>query len=123
MLGLPLVSVVVAGPKSSKRMQLIFDSGAFMTQLNRNTLSSIGFTFAGRATDLFIKGVTGPKQSGYSLPVSRVFVLGKKFSDVAVGAFDFTEWVNQGIDGLLGWDLIEKLHFEMNGPLGILKIL
>ena len=27
-----------------------------------------------------------------------------------------------GIDGLLGFDLIKQMHFELNGPQGLLKI-
>jgi hypothetical protein len=115
-LGLPVITAVVAGPKYSKRIQLIFDSGAVSTQIHIGTLKSIGFDFHDRTPDTSIKGVTGPAERGFLVQTSRFFILGRRFQNQTLSAFDFNDWVKEGIDGLLGWDLIQQFHFEVDGP-------
>ena len=39
-----------------------------------------------------------------------------------VAAFAFNEWVKEGIDGLLGFDLILQFDLEMKGREGILRV-
>ncbi len=50
--GLPFLDVVVSGPKRSRRLRLIFDTGAALTQVHTVTLVSLGYSFVGRAPDL-----------------------------------------------------------------------
>lgn len=121
-IGLPVVTVVITGPSGSRRVQLLFDSASFLTQVNLRTLTTLGISFHARKPDLIIKGVTGPPEEAYSVKLSHLFALGTKFREVSVGALDFSDWVKDGIDGLLGWDLIEKLHFEVDGPRKVLKV-
>ena len=101
LLGLPLVTAVITGPRRSRRVQLLFDSGSILTQIHKDTVTAIGIPLADKAPDLSIKGVTGPAQPGYSVELSRLFVLGSRLPNVAIGAFDFGDWVQDGIDGLL----------------------
>ena len=44
------------------------------------------------------------------------------FNHIPVAAFDFSNWEEEGIDGLLGWDMIRLLHLEMDGPKGKLIV-
>lgn len=120
--GLPLVCAVVVGPTGASRVELVFDSGAVLTQLHVGTLESLGFQFKQRRPDLKMKGVSGKPQEGYSCQAKRFHLLGKKQDQPRIGAFDFADWAEAGIDGLLGWDLIQKLHLEMDGPRRNLKI-
>ena len=122
LLSLPVVPVVVVGPKGARRIQLVFDSGAANTQVHIGTLRAAGFDYRSREPDISTKGVTGGPERGFSTQLSRIHVLGKHYDQRQVGAFDFSDWVKDGIDGLLGWDLIEKLHFEVDGPRKILKV-
>lgn len=119
--GLPLVSAVVVGPRGASRVELVFDSGAANTQVHIGTLRAVGLSFDKRVPDLSIKGVTGT-QNGFSCPLPRLHFFGKKYEQLMIVAFDFSDWAEDGIDGLLGWDLIEQLHLEMDGPKGALKI-
>jgi hypothetical protein len=78
-------------------------------------------SFGNRRPDVTIKGVTG-RQKGYSCSLERLHLLGKRYNHLAIAAFNFSEWAEDGIDGLLGWDLIQKLHFEVDGPRRLLEI-
>lgn len=120
--GLPFLDMVISGPRRSRRLRLIFDTGAVLTQIHTVTLASLGYNFHGRKPDLSLRGVTGPVESGYSLSASRLFVLGERFDNFPLAAFDFSEWVKEGIDGLLGFDIIQQFHVEMDGPGRVLKV-
>ena len=122
LLHLPVVPVVVVGPKTARRVELIFDSGAATTQIHIGTLKAIGFDYSKRQPDISMQGVTGAPEGGFSTQLPRLHMLGKRYDQSEIGAFDFSRWINDGIDGLLGWDLIEKLHFEVDGPHKVLKI-
>ena len=120
--GLPMVSAVIVGPRGATRVELVFDSGAAATQLHIGTLTGVGFSFAGRTPDAEMRGVTGRPEPGFTFSADRLHLLGKRYDQCRLCAFDFAEWAEEGIDGLLGWDLIEKLHFEVDGPRKTLKI-
>ena len=50
-------------------------------------------------------------------------MFGITFADMDVAAHDFSKFSRYGIDGLLGFDVIKQLRFELDGAEGILKIL
>jgi len=85
-------------------------------------MNTLGFNEANKTRDAYAVGVGGAREKGFEAVVPRLFVFGRKFQDVPVCAFDMKFVEEDGSDGLLGWDLIRLLHFEMNGPAGILKI-
>lgn len=70
-----------------------------------------------------MRGVKGPIEDGYSLIPDRLFFLQKMFSAPTIAAFDLCEWAEDGIDGLLGFDLIRNFQLEMDGPRGLLRVL
>lgn len=35
---------------------------------------------------------------------------------------NFSKWIKEGIDGLLGWDVIQKMDFEVLGTKKIIKV-
>ncbi|RIL08933.1 MAG: hypothetical protein DCC75_07705 [Proteobacteria bacterium] len=119
--GLPLVTAVIVGPKGASRVELVFDSGAANTQLHIGTLEAVGLSFAGKRPDISVRGVTGT-QAGHSFTAKRFHLFGKRYEQLPLAAYDFTDWAEDGIDGLLRWDLIQKLQLEMNGPRGELRI-
>lgn len=69
-----------------------------------------------------IQGPAGDSQAGYVLTIQNLTVLGSNFQNIRVGAFDFDNFALDGIDGLLGFDVIKQLHLEMDGPKGILRV-
>jgi hypothetical protein len=122
LLNLPFVDVVVSGPKRSRRLSLVFDTGATLTQIHTTTLKSLGYSWEGRQPDLSLKGVSGLEQHGFSLRVDRLFTLGTLFRNFELAAFDFSDWVEEGIDGLLGFDAIRRFDLHMDGPAGLLTV-
>ena len=120
--GLPMVSSILTGKKQASRFELVFDSGCANTQFHIGALESLGYSFKNKRPDSVLQGVTGIEQEGYSLTLNKLHILGKSFSQIKVFAFDFSEWANSGIDGLLGWDIIQKMDFEVLGKKKIIKV-
>jgi hypothetical protein len=114
--GLPMVSAVIVGPRGAARVELVFDSGAATTQLHIGTLVGVGFSFTGRTPDAVVRGITGGPERGFAVSANRLHLLGKHYDQYKLFAFDLSTWAEEGIDGLLGWDLIQRLHFEVDGP-------
>jgi len=112
--GLPVVTTIIAGCKSSRTVRLVFDTGAFRTQIHMGVLNSVGYSFVARHPDLSIQGVS-EHCDGYSQVVDQVHVLGRKFLEPSIAAVDFSEWSDDRIDGLLGIDLIQCLNFRFRG--------
>jgi len=56
------------------------------------------------------------------LSVKELQLFGKPFTEMDVAAHDFSKFSRYGIDGLLGFDVIKQLRFELDGPEGLLKI-
>ena len=118
----PIVRAIIAGPKRSVKTRLIFDSGAAKTQIRDMTARILGFCEADRSTTVKLVGVEGEVVSGPLYSASLFFTLGKRMEEVSIAAFPMKHLEKEGIDGLLGWDVIRQLHLEMDGPAGILKV-
>lgn len=69
-----------------------------------------------------VEGPAGDSKEGYLISLKSLSVFGRSFSELTVGVYDFDNFVQYGIDGLLGWDVIKQFHLEMDGPKGVLKI-
>ena len=69
-----------------------------------------------------VQGAVGGVQEGYVVRVAKLSVFGIDFQNLPVLVYDFDNFKEQGIDGLLGWDVIKAFHLEMDGPNGLLKI-
>lgn len=91
---IPIVDAIILGPITHERVRLVFDSGCGLTQIDKG----------------YVVGLESFKLFGYSI------------SNLEVGVYDFDNFAHFGIDGLLGFDLIKQMHFELNGPQGLLKI-
>ena len=117
----PIVSVILNGKqKKNTRARLVFDTGSAFTQLDVDLVEFLGYSARDAIGLSSVKGATGEAVDGYIISMSSLFLFGKEFNNIQVLTYDFKNF--SGIDGLLGWDLIKKLHLEMNGPQGMLKI-
>ena len=70
-----------------------------------------------------MQGAAGERQEGFLVGIKEFQLFGISFADMDVAAHDFSKFSRYGIDGLLGFDVIKQLRFELDGPEGILKIL
>jgi hypothetical protein len=118
----PIVRAILVGPKRSIQARLVFDSGASRTQIRASTARRLGFTDAHRIGEADLIGVEGKADLGSLYLTNLIFVLGKRFERVTIAAFPMSHLEREGIDGLLGWDIIRELRLEMDGPAGILKV-
>ena len=119
---LPLVYARIVGKSKERTVKLIFDTGAFMTQLSMLVIEELGYSARDGLFPISSYGPSGPLDEGYALSVGSLRVFGKKFSNLQVAAYDFSNLEADNIDGLLGFDVIRQLHLEMNGPKGELII-
>ncbi len=114
------IEVLITGPRSNQQVNLIFDTGAALTQIDTGLIEDIGYSISNASQVMSVLGATGAPQQGYNIEVESISFLGKKIEKPQVGVYDFQNF--PGVDGLLGWDVIRHLHVEMNGPKGILKV-
>ena len=112
----------INGPNGRDQLRLVFDTGASRTEIAQDRLLALGYTEAHKVTDLGIEGVTGPTHHTFSVRLDSFSALGVTCHDLEVAFVDFSKWKKDQIDGLLGWNFIRTLHYEQNGPLGLLTI-
>lgn len=118
----PIISARLFGNGNSLNVRLIFDTGAALTQLSTQIIDALGYSARDGIQEAVVSGPTGPLESGYTLRINEIVVLGKRIAQPVVAAFDFDHLENANIDGLLGFDLIKEFHLEMNGPNGELVV-
>lgn len=119
---IPIVDVFVVGKLKHERVRLVFDSGCGITQIHTGVIQSIGYSDSDAKRITSVQGAAGDEQKGYLLSIRKLQLFGKSFPDMEVAAHDFSKFSRYGIDGLLGFDIIKQLRFELDGPKGLLKV-
>lgn len=118
----PTVFARIYGKNDDRRVRLVFDTGAAMSQLSTVIIESLGYSARDAVSRASAHGPSGPMDEGYALHLEELVVFGKRFQQPLVAAFDFDHLQASQIGGLLGFDIIKQLHLEMNGPKGELII-
>ena len=118
----PIVTALITGPRGVRKIRLVFDTGAEMTQVHTAKMQEVGYSLADAVSKATIVGAGGIEATGHIISLRKLFVLGSKAESLNVGMFEMTRLNASRIDGLLGWDVISAFHLEMDGPEGILKI-
>jgi hypothetical protein len=118
----PFPSEAKQGPNGTRQVQLVFDTGAALTQFHTPIIESVGYSAHDGLRPSNMVGPSGPKQPGYIVPLQKFAIFGCQFQKAPVGVFDFENFSEEGIDGLLGFDIIKEFHLEMNGPKGELIV-
>jgi hypothetical protein len=119
---LPIAFATLKGKFRTRPVKLVFDTGAFMTQLSTRVVEELGYSASDGINRISAYGPSGPIDEGYSLKVAEFRVFGKSFQNLTIAAYDFTNLESDGIDGLLGFDIVKQLHLELNGPKGEVTI-
>ena len=119
---IPVVRGVLSGKHEKIVVKLAFDSGAGLTQFHTPIIEALRYSITDALEIRHFYGPTGETQSGYTLAAAQFEIFGIKFPQLVIGAYDMENLVATGIDGLLGFDLIKQMHFEMNGPQGELTV-
>ena len=118
----PQVYARIRGKHGSQRIRLVFDTGAFMTQIATSVIEELGYSARDGIRRITAYGPSGPIDEGYSVEISGLEVLNMQFKKMEIAVYDFNNLEAEGIAGLLGFDVIKQLHLEMNGPKGELII-
>jgi predicted aspartyl protease len=117
----PSVNVLLKRPRGrSRRAKLVFDTGASLTQIDVDLMEALGYSARDAIGTARIRGATGEPVEGYIVRLSSLTLLGRELRDISVFSYDFKNF--SGLDGLLGWDVIKRLHLELDGPNGVLKV-
>lgn len=119
---LPTTSARLVGRMKSKRVRLIFDTGAATTQINTSVIDALGYSAIEGIERIAAYGPAGPIQEGYSLRVEKLRVFGKEFSLPVLSVYDFDNYSGSAVDGLLGFDLIRQMDLELKGNRGELIV-
>lgn len=119
---IPTIDAVLKGRLGSARTKLVFDTGAARTQFHTPVIEALGYSASNASGIVSVAGPSGPAQQGYLFQVQSIRVLGVEFNNIEVAALDFDNFSEEGLEGLLGWDLIKHLHLEMDGASKILRI-
>lgn len=119
---LPIVSVRLFGRLGFVKLRLVVDTGAAMTQVNTNYIDSLGYSAADATALASIYGVSGQPDQGFALHVEKLMVLGKEFAKPLISACDMDNLAEDGLDGLLGFDLIRQFDLELRGMKGELVV-
>jgi hypothetical protein len=118
----PIVSAIITGPRGTRKVRLIFDTGAELTQFHSDTMHKVGYSNSDAVARANVIGAGGAESSGYVVNLKKLFVLGSKAEAFNVAVFEMRHLQAQRIDGLLGWDVIRAFRLEMDGPEGVLKV-
>jgi hypothetical protein len=118
----PIVAALITGPRGTRKLRLIFDTGAEMTQFHSATMHKVGYHPGTAIHGAALLGAGGMESDGYVVNLERLFVLGSKAEAFPVGVFEMKHLDSRRLDGLLGWDVIRAFHLEMDGPKGLLKV-
>ncbi len=116
----PEINVVIQGPRQKVQPRVIFDTGSGLTQIDIQLIETIGYSAKNAIRLCSVQGVTEHTIEGYVVTVKELQLFGLRFKDIPVLTYDFD--AHPTLDGLLGFDIIKKLHIEMNGPKGLLKV-
>ncbi|MGA8347577.1 MAG: retropepsin-like aspartic protease [Isosphaeraceae bacterium] len=119
---IPVVDLRIFGPNKHRKVGLVFDTGSAITQVDTEFIERIGYSARDAVHVSGVQGAVGGVQEGYVVRLAKLSVFGIDFQNLPVLVYDFDNFKEQGIDGLLGWDLIKQLHVELVGPGGILKV-
>lgn len=119
---IPIVDAIIVGPLTYERVRLVFDSGCGLTQIDTGLIETIGYSARDAKRTMSVRGPVGEQVHGYVVELQSLKLFGSDNLNLEVGAYDFDNFAHFGIDGLLGFDLIKCMHFEMNGPKGELII-
>lgn len=105
-----IVEAHIVGPRGDARVDLVLDTGASMTILVPDVVDELGYSARdgyGRST------VSSPlgREYGYRLRVREFAALGFAFADFSVAVHDIAD--EDGFDGLLGWDFLQRFNLEI----------
>ena len=118
----PVVDAKVFGPRASRKLGLVFDTGSGITQVDTEFIERIGYSAVNAEKISGVRGAIGGVQDGYVVRLKKLSVFGVNFENLPVLVYDFDNFKEDGIDGLLGFDVIKEMDLELKGKGGLLVV-
>ena len=84
----PVISALVAGPRGTRKVRLVFDTGAEITQLHAARMHEIGYSAADAVAKANVVGIGGVEGEGYVVKLDKLFTHGAKAENFNIGVFD-----------------------------------
>ena len=119
---IPLVDARLYSPVRNRRIALVFDTGSAITQIDTEFIERLGYSASDAERISGVKAAVGDVQEGYILRLKKLAIFGVEFTDLPVLVSDFDNFKDDGVDGLLGFDVIKELDLEFRGKEGLLII-
>jgi predicted aspartyl protease len=119
---IPIVDLRIFGPKKNRKVGLVFDTGSAITQVDTEFIERIGYSARDAEYLSGVQGAVGGVQDGYVVRLKKLSVFGIAFHNLPVLVYDFDNFKEHGIDGLLGFDVIKELDIEFKGREGLLIV-
>lgn len=108
------------GPRRAEaRLRMVLDTGAGMTIIAPAVLQSLGYGPHHRESRTVIRSAVG-EERGYTVRVKHFRCLGFDFINTLIHEHALPEgWQ---IDGLLGWDILQRFDFDVRPQEGHLVV-
>ena len=74
----PIVTGLITGPKGVRKVRLIFDTGAEVTQFSVDAMVKVGYPQSHSLGKALVIGAGGVEAEGYHVNLRNLFVLGAK---------------------------------------------
>lgn len=81
------MSAILTGPRGARRVALIFDTGAALTQIHAATLNRMGYSAKDNIRKATMVGAGGERHEGDLLKSEKIITLGKKVEGGVIGFF------------------------------------
>jgi clan AA aspartic protease (TIGR02281 family) len=94
--------------RSSRRAQLLLDTGAALTTIGRRIAGELGYSFSERVARTKVDTAAGVER-GYLVSLLRIEALRWAMDGMLVNVSD----VGEGLDGVLGMDFLSNFNFEI----------
>ena len=108
---IPIVEGDVWGPHGRQAtLRLVLDSGSALTIISPGILDDLGYGARDGERITRVQSAVGVER-GYTIRVKKFRALGFAFPEFLINAFDLPEYGD--IDGLLGWDFLQRFNFEV----------
>jgi predicted aspartyl protease len=105
-----IVPAWVSGPRETKKLSLVLDTGAAETLIKPDVLEEIGYSARDGERLATLRSPLG-REHGYTLCVERLSCLGFFQQRCLLHVFELA--VGDDIDGLVGLSFLDKLNYEV----------
>jgi len=110
-----VVNATIRGPRGSTVARMPIDTGSAATVIVPDVLDEIGYSARDGTARTSVTTAVG-KEHGFLLKVEEFATLGFTLSAFTVNVFELAN--RYGIEGLIGWNFLERFNYEIRSAEG-----